>query len=45
VKWGRGAGEMAQQIRPLVALPGDLGLVPQHPYSGSQSSVTPAPGI
>jgi hypothetical protein len=40
------AGEMVQWLRALAALPEVSGSYPrsQHPYAGSQPSVTPFPG-
>lgn len=37
------AGELAQWLRTHV-LAEDLGLIPQHPQSGPQTSITPVPG-
>ena len=39
-----GAGEMAQQLRALAALPEDLSSISQHPHGSSQLSITPVPG-
>ena len=38
------AGEMAQWLRALTALPEDLGFNSQHPHGSSQLSVTLVPG-
>jgi hypothetical protein len=41
----RGAGEMAQRLRALDALPDNLGLIPNiHMAVHKPSSVTPVPG-
>jgi hypothetical protein len=36
---------VTQWLREPTTLPKDLGLIFQHPHSGSQPSVTPAPGV
>jgi hypothetical protein len=38
------AGEMVKRLRASTALAEDLGLVPSTLHSGSQPSITPAPG-
>jgi hypothetical protein len=42
--WRDGTGEMAQQLIAMDTLSEDLGFDSQHPFGGSQPSLTPVPG-
>ena len=44
IKVNAGAGEMAQWLRVLAALPEDLGFNSQHPHGSSQLSIISVPG-